>query len=84
MENLSKHIKEEEEEDLPALEKILDRSDSESMARSFGRTEAFVRSRSHPSAPSKPPFEIAAGLMAAPMDHLADMFRKFPDETTDR
>lgn len=82
MEDLSKHIKEEEEDDLPILEKTLNSSDSESMARSFGRTKAFVPSRSHPSAPNKPPFETVAGLMAAPIDRLADMFRKFPDETT--
>jgi hypothetical protein len=81
MEDLAKHIKEEEEHDLPALDTTLSAEDSESMAKSFSRTKAFVPSRSHPSAPSKPPFETAAGLLAAPIDHLADLFRKFPDET---
>jgi hypothetical protein len=81
MEGLAKHIKEEEEHDLPALDTTLSAEDSERMAKSFGRTKAFVPSRSHPSAPSKPPFETAAGLLAAPIDHLADLFRKFPDET---
>jgi hypothetical protein len=81
MEDLAKHIKEEEEHDLPALDTILSAEDSESIAKSFGRTKAFVPSRSHRSAPSKPPFERAAGLLAAPIDHLADLFRKFPDET---
>ncbi|PYH67181.1 uncharacterized protein BO88DRAFT_344867, partial [Aspergillus vadensis CBS 113365] len=38
----------------------------------------FVPSRSHPSAPDKPPFETAIGLMTAPIDHLADLFRKWP------
>jgi hypothetical protein len=46
-----------------------------------GRTKAFVPSRSHSSAPNKPPLTVA-GLTAAPMDRLADMFRKFPDDTT--
>lgn len=55
--------------------------DSSRMAKSFGRAKAFVPSRSHPSAPNKPPFEIAVGLLAAPIDHLVDLFRKFPDET---
>lgn len=51
------------------------------MAKSFGRTKAFVPSRSHPSADEKPPFETAMGLLAAPIDHIADLFRKFPNET---
>ena len=79
---LSEHIKEEEEQDLPALDRELSAEDSASMAKSFGRTKAFVPSRSHPSAPSKPPFETVVGLMAAPIDHLADLFKKFPDDTT--
>lgn len=42
---------------------------------------AFVPTRSHPSAPDKPPFETVVGLMAAPIDHLADLLRRFPDQT---
>jgi len=82
MEPLSEHIKEEENDDLPALRNVLSQADSESMAKSFSRTKAFVPSRSHPSAPSKPPFETVVGLMTAPIDHIADLFRKFPDETS--
>ena len=82
MTDLGQHIKEEEDDDLPALETALSTADSENMAKSFGRTKAFVPSRSHPSAPDKPPFETVAGLMAAPLDHLGDLFRKFPDKTT--
>ncbi|PNP37834.1 hypothetical protein TGAMA5MH_10319 [Trichoderma gamsii] len=80
---LSEHIKEEEEQDLPALEQQLQaiEGESESMAKSFGRTKAFVPSRSHPSAGEHPPFETAMGMLAAPIDHLADLFRKFPDKT---
>jgi len=81
MDNLKQHIKEEENDDLPALASTLSQSDSESMTKSFGRTKAFVPSRSHPSAPSKPPFETVVGLMTAPIDHLGDMLRKFPDQT---
>lgn len=81
MADLSQHIKEEEEQDLPALEQELSAEESESLSKSFSRTKAFVPSRSHPSAPNKPPFETAVGLLAAPIDHLADLFRKFPDET---
>lgn len=80
---LSKHIEEEEGEDLPALEQALKAEDgqSESMSSSFSRIKMFVPTRSHPSAGENPPFETVMGLMAAPMDRLADMFRKFPDQS---
>ena len=80
MEDLVEHIKE-ENDDLPALEKAIATAESESLAKSFKRTKAFVPSRSHPSAPSKPPFETVVGLLTAPIDHLGDFFRKFPDQT---
>jgi len=81
MKDLNQHIEEEEKDDLPALESAIQNNESLSIAKSFGRTKAFVPSRSHPHAPSKPPFETVVGLMTAPIDHLGDMFRKFPDET---
>lgn len=76
-------MKEEEEHDMPALEKALgsEQELSGKLATSFGRTKAFVPSRSHPSAGEHPPFETALGLLTAPIDHLADLFRKFPEET---
>ena len=76
--DLNQHIKEEENDDLPALESAIQNDESESIAKSFGRTKAFVPSRSHPNAPNKPPFETVVGLMMAPIDHLGDLFRKFP------
>ncbi|KAK6355604.1 hypothetical protein TWF696_004703 [Orbilia brochopaga] len=76
--DLKQHIEEEERDDLPTLEKALSSDDSESYAKSFERTKKFTPTRSHPSAPDKPPFETVVGLMTAPMDKLADMFRKFP------
>ncbi|KAK1830461.1 hemerythrin HHE cation binding domain-containing protein [Podospora conica] len=79
---LSQHIAEEEKEDLPALEKCIDADSGEALAKSFGRTKHFVPTRSHPSAPDKPPYETAVGMMATPMDKLMDMFKKFPDEAT--
>ncbi|CAG8199024.1 unnamed protein product [Penicillium nalgiovense] len=79
MENLPKHIKEEEIHDLPKLEEALSEEDSQTYARSFSRTKMFVPSRSHPSAPDKPPYETAVGLLTAPIDRIADLFRKWPD-----
>lgn len=78
---LSQHIKEEEERDLPALEEKLRAAgeESRSMATRFERTKWFVPSRSHPSAGENPPFETVMGLLTAPIDKLADLFRKFPE-----
>jgi hypothetical protein len=82
MSDLSQHIKEEEETDLPTLEDSIIKNDSESLAKSFERTKMFVPSRSHPSAPDRPPFETAIGLLTAPIDRLGDMFRRFPSDRT--
>lgn len=81
MDDLDQHIKEEENDDLPALEKAIPEADSQAMATSFERTKMFVPTRSHPSAPDHPPFETAVGLMTAPIDKLMDMFRKFPNKS---
>ncbi|KAL1596292.1 hypothetical protein SLS60_008937 [Paraconiothyrium brasiliense] len=77
---LERHIAEEEKEDLPKFEKALSRQDGASakLAANFQRTKNFVPTRSHPSAGENPAFESVMGLLAAPIDRLADMFRKFP------
>jgi iron-sulfur cluster repair protein YtfE (RIC family) len=79
---LETHIDEEEKRDLPALEQALKShaQESETLASQFSKTKQFVPTRSHPSAGEHPPFETVMGLMAAPIDKLADMFRKFPDK----
>jgi len=77
--DLDEHIREEEKDDLPALEKALPDGESERIAASFQRTKYFIPTRSHPSAPDRPPFETVAGLLAAPLDKLGDIFRKFPE-----
>jgi len=54
--------------------------DSQTLARRFALTKKFVPTRSHPSAGEHPLFESAMGLLAAPIDHLMDLMRKFPDQ----
>jgi hypothetical protein len=83
MSELKQHIKEEEQDDLPALEQALKShpGQSESLAKNFGRMKVLVPSRSHPSAGENPLFEGPLGLLVAPMDHIADIMRKFPDKT---
>lgn len=78
MANLAPHMQKEESEDLLALEEALSKEESEELTRSLDRTKLFVPSRSHPLAPDKPPFETAAGLLTAPLDRVADLFRKWP------
>lgn len=78
--NLRQHIQEEEHEELAALEKALTPEESDAMVRSFQRTKMLTPTRSHPHAPDKPPFETVAGLMAAPLDKIRDLFRDFPKE----
>ncbi|EAW09084.1 HHE domain protein [Aspergillus clavatus NRRL 1] len=80
MVDLAQHIKEEETNDLVKLDQALSHGDSVGLSKSFERTKMFVPTRSHPSAPSKPPFETAVGLLTAPIDQLADLFRKWPHE----
>ncbi|KAJ9116327.1 hypothetical protein QFC22_004767 [Naganishia vaughanmartiniae] len=79
-EDLKQHIVEEEKDDLPKLEKAIERTESDNLAASFQRTKMFVPTRSHPMAPDKPPFETVAGLLAAPIDKLGDIFRQFPQK----
>lgn len=80
MEDLTKHFRDEETIDLVKLESAITPEESGRLAKTFRRTKMFVPSRSHPSTPNKPPFETVVGLMMAPIDHLADTFRKWPDE----
>jgi len=77
--DLEHHMEEEERDDLPKFEAKITDEDSARISKSFERTKKFVPTRSHPGAPNKPPFETVAGLMAAPIDKLRDMFAKFPD-----
>ncbi|KAJ4359003.1 hypothetical protein N0V95_002538 [Ascochyta clinopodiicola] len=83
--HLEHHIKEEENDDLPALEQALategNRSSTEKLAKRFSRTKMFVPSRSHPAVGENPNIEGPAGLPVAIFDHIADLFRKFPDGT---
>ena len=81
MNALRSHMDNEENIDTPMLEEALTSRESEKLARWFEETKVFLPSRSHPSAPSKPPFETAVGLLTAPIDQIADLFRKWPSRS---
>lgn len=76
--DLENHVRKEEDQDFARLEVTISKEDSEALTRSLGRMKTFLPSRSHPLAPSKPPFETAVGLLTAPIDIVADLFRKWP------
>ncbi|OAX79791.1 hypothetical protein ACJ72_05885 [Emergomyces africanus] len=78
MDSLSTHMEDEEEDNLPALEKVISNEDSEELSKSFKRTKMFVPTRLHPAAPNHPAFENVIGFMMAPIDKLGDMFRRLP------
>ncbi|KAF9044217.1 HHE domain-containing protein [Panaeolus papilionaceus] len=80
IDTLRPHNTSEEQDDIPALEQAMGAEASISTANKFRRTKHFVPTRPHPSAPNKPPFETVAGLLAAPMDKLKDLFETFPSE----
>lgn len=82
MQNLHHHIEHEKNEDMPRLEKLLSREESQALALQFQRTKNFVPTRSHPSAPTNSwAFEGMAALLAAPIDRLRDMImNEYPDE----
>jgi hypothetical protein len=78
--DLAEHLNGKEMADLPALDSALSSEDSKSLATTFRRTKAFLPSRCHPTAPINPPFGTIASFMAAPLDQLGDLLRRFPDE----
>ncbi|KAK3080512.1 hypothetical protein LTS18_000629 [Coniosporium uncinatum] len=84
MDVLHHHIEHEKNEDMPRLEGLLPREESEAIARSFQRTKNIVPTRSHPSAPTEYYLENLAGLLTAPIDKLRDLVRDFPSERDQR
>lgn len=81
VEDLHSHIDHECNEDMPRLEKLLSRGESQQLAKSFQKTKMITPTRSHPSAPDKPYFETFAVMLAAPIDKFMDLLRAFPDES---
>lgn len=65
---------------MPRLEKLLNREESEDLAKSFERTKMITPTRSHPDAPNRPYAENLAALMMGPVDRLGDALRSWPDE----
>ena len=81
MDTLHHHVQHEREEDMPRLEGLLPRAESQALAKAFQRTKFISPTRSHPSAPTEYHFETLAAMMAAPIDRFRDLVeRDFPGE----
>ncbi|CAG8126409.1 unnamed protein product [Penicillium olsonii] len=78
MEGLTQHMRDETIE-LANLDSYLGLEESEQLAESLESTKMFVPSMSHPEIPNTP-YETVTGLLAAPLDHLQDMFKKWPEK----
>lgn len=78
MDDLASHAHVEESKDLVKLEGAITAEESKRLAKSFGRTKWFAPTRAHPNLPASP-YPTVSSLMAAPKDHLVDIFRKWPD-----
>lgn len=74
------HVEHERDEDMPRLEGLISREESERIARQFQRTKNIVPTRSHPAAPTEYYAENLAALIAAPIDRIRDWFKDFPTE----
>ncbi len=71
------HITDEENEQLPYLEKTLSQEELEKLGRDFDKAKKMAPSRPHPSAPQEGIAHTAAGLFAKPVDAMLDMTRDF-------
>jgi len=78
-EELTEHVKMEEEEDLPFLEEKVSLEKRQVAARMFALKKNLVPTRPHPEIPDKPTaLELALGLLATPVDKVRDLFTDFP------
>ncbi|CAG8473400.1 2047_t:CDS:2 [Diversispora eburnea] len=77
MKTFDKHAREEENEIFPGLANEIHENKRKELGRKFIITRSTVPTRPHPSAPDKPPMEIAVGLATAPLDKLRDAPRDY-------
>jgi len=74
--NLLQHIKEEEEEIFPQLQKNLPKERLVDLGKTLEEARASVPTRPHPSAPNQPPMMNVTGPMAAAYDKARDALRE--------
>ncbi|RIB25203.1 hypothetical protein C2G38_2166571 [Gigaspora rosea] len=77
IEEFEHHIQEEEKETYPKLKASLADDLLMKEGEKYEKTRNSVPTRPHPSAPDKPPFETAVGMVQAPVDKTYDQVRDF-------
>jgi hemerythrin-like domain-containing protein len=68
MENVKHHIGEEESELFPMLRRAFSRSDLIAMGEDMRAARRVVPARPHPNAPDEPPGNVAAAMVAVPVE----------------
>ena len=69
------HVKEEENEMLPALEKSSTPDELKQLAKDFVSAKTMAPSRPHPDAPNEPPANKVANIATVPLDAARDVGR---------
>jgi len=75
MENVRHHVKEEEQELLPRIQKALDARARKELGDLMAKAKKAAPTRPHPGAPDTPPGNIFSGAVAALYDRSRDMIR---------
>lgn len=75
MENVTHHIGEEESDLFPQVRRAFSRSELRAMGDDLRAARQVVAKRPHPHAPDQPPGNVAAALVAAPVDEVVKNLR---------
>lgn len=78
-EAIEAHVREEEEQQLPRLERLLDPQRAEDMVEAMRLMKAAVPNHPHPLAPDEPPGNLVAAILSKMSDSGKDLIRKLTD-----
>lgn len=78
IESVRHHVREEEEELIPAMRANLTQDQMATMAKTFRAAKSVAPTRPHPSAPNKPPMNFLAGSVTGMIDRMNDWLLGLP------
>jgi hypothetical protein len=76
MENVRHHVKEEEKDLFPQVNKLMGKATLDELGDAMAQGKKTVPTRPHPRSPDEPPGNLVAGAGAALMDKAIDAGRK--------